>query len=170
MCDKDPSIIQFLSLTSTCCQYSFLNNKIMRSEKSLVTDTSDWNMASAFLQRIDQYVFDADQAARNNNIHERYRMYRIIISNVAPRLKDRIGENRINDLFSDLNDIRTLMKAAFLRPQGSSAQAQTEAVAQIMDRMDEWSDKLHISFFDGELIFTKKDKHDPIKEVKDEYA
>ena len=134
----------------------------MKSE--LYKDQIDWNMAKAFLQRLDDNLRDRDTFRKAGDMKNWFFCLGTIYSNIEFRIIEHGGDKLKKEFRELLDDAEHCLLGLNDRDQGRSARV---SLAELLMKLDY---KINKFLNDSDLLGMRKTVNDPAQAVRNKFS
>lgn len=135
----------------------------MTKEELYTEGNKDWNMAIAWLQRLDKLLFMVNNARIEGDAETWYRGLSTIVSMIHWKIAEEGNEKQEQEMLNTLEEVKTDFKRLVNTPQHIRKQGLTETELKLENLDTQVNDLLHVYNFLG----MKTKKFDPSRAVED---
>lgn len=122
-------------------------------------DIKDWNMAIAWLMRLDRRLEERDQARVERNVMKWYLILATIISNMHWKIKEEGHEAQEHNMMEQFDKVKNMLESSNVSNLEVSGMNLSKAEIELSDLDMQINDLLHTYNFLG----FQKDKRNPHK-------
>lgn len=132
----------------------------------------DWNMAIAFLQRLDRRFDEMDQASIRGDVYTWFRIARTIYRNIHFRLNEKLEKELDKNIIIELEKLFEEIKSVLFFDKSRNLNLNNQIATLSMSKGEILLDKLTIIItdlcFEKGLIFGKKEQ-DYLDEIRSDF-
>ena len=140
------------------------------TQYDFMQEQRDWNMAVAFLQRLDRRLEDCNMARSAGNLLKWYRSLMTIYSMIHFKIKEEGHEKKEDELEKKFDKMKNLFMSPATRNKILNQQFQTLNMSQLEIDLNELEIIMNDLLYAYELIFGKKKrKLKPEEAIRDNF-
>lgn len=136
---------------------------------NVVGEKPDWNMAVAYLQRLDEQFGKAHEAAVVGNVMTWFRVLRVIYRLIHFKLREDSDKKLKDGLELEFNVIKRLLVNRPTGNRGVDSQMVEATIGQAEEKLDLLDMKLNDVSYDKGFVFGKRDFKSFDQEIEEDY-